>query len=103
MKPVAYCSRRFRCVETRYAQIEEECLASVWGCEHIEKYLFVLDSIKLIMFHKPLLPLMNSKALDNVPIRCQRLPMRLMQFNAEAVYAPEKTLTVADAFSRGPV
>ncbi len=36
---------------------------------------------------------MNSKDLDNVPIRCQRLLMRLMRFNA---------IAVADALSWGP-
>lgn len=41
-------------------------------------------------------PLMNSKDLDKVPIRCQRLRMRLMRFNIEA-------LAMADALSRGPV
>lgn len=101
-KPVAYASRCLSDTETRYTQIEIEGLASVWACERFEKYLFGLGNFRLVTDHKPLVPLINSKDLDNVPIRCQRLLMRLMRFSAVAEYAPSKTLAVADALSKGP-
>ena len=39
-QPVAYASRALTPTETRYAQIEKELLAIVFGCEHFEAYTY---------------------------------------------------------------
>ena len=51
--------------------------------------------------HKPLVPLLTTRTLDEVPPRVQRLRMRLMRFHFKDVnHVPGKEMYIADALSR---
>lgn len=102
LQPVAYCSRTLTSCETRYAQIEKETLALVYACEQFYKYVYGLPHFRLQTDHRPLVPLINSTRLDEAPLRCQRLLMRLMKYNLTAEYIPGPKLVIPDMLSRKP-
>ena len=101
-RPVAYASRGLTNTEVRYVQIEKESLAATWACERFSDYLIGKD-FSLETDHKPLVTLLGSKNLDELPARVQRFRMRLMRFTYSIMYVPGKNLTVTDTLSRAPV
>ena len=101
-RPVCYISRSMTETEQRYAQIEKEALALTWACERLSQYLlgsrFILETD-----HKPLIPLLSTKELEELPIRVQRFRLRMMRYDYNVVHVPGKELNTADFLSRLPL
>ena len=100
-KPVSYQSRTLTPTEQRYAQIEKEALGLTWACERFADYLVGM-TFSLETDHKPLVPLLSSTPLDDVPPRVLRFRLRLLRFDFSISHVPGKELLIADALSRAP-
>ena len=96
--PVAYGSRTLTECEQRYAQIEKELLAIVYGCEKFHQYLFG-RCVQVESDHKPLETIFK-KPLHKAPARLQKMLMRLQKYNLQVTYKPGKEMHIADALSR---
>ena len=102
-RPVAYASRAMTETETRYAQIEKEALAVTWACERFSNYILG-RTFQIESDHKPLIPLLNSKHLDELPPRILRFRVRMARFDYIAQHVPGKLLYTADTtLSRSPL
>ena len=83
-RPISFLSRALTPTESRYAPIEKEALALTWACERSWEYI-TGKSICVEMDHKPLVPLLSTHSLDQLPPRIQRFRMRLMRFHLKEI------------------
>ena len=97
-KVTAYISKSLTPAETRYANIEHEILAVVFGCLKFHHYLygrsFVCNSD-----HRPL-ENTHLKHLSDAPPRLQRLLLKLQPYDITIKYLPGNKVAVADVLSR---
>ncbi|XP_028404008.1 uncharacterized protein K02A2.6-like [Dendronephthya gigantea] len=97
-KPIAFASKALTPAESRYANIERELLAVIYGCEKFHTYLygrqFVVESD-----HRPLEQI-QKKNLDMAPPRLQRMLLRLQPYGCIIKYKPGKEMVIADTLSR---
>ena len=101
-RPVAYASWVLSETERRYTQIEKEALTITWSCEKFSDYI-LRSRFEIETDHKPLVPLMISKHLNDLPPRVLRFRLRMAKFGYEVRHVPGKYLCTADTLSRDPI
>ena len=99
-KPIAFASKSLSDAETRYANIEREMLAVVFGCERLHTYVFG-KSVTIESDHRPL-EMIHIKNLSAAPQRLQRMLLRIQPCAITILYRPGKEMAMADALSRQP-
>lgn len=99
------CGSRFVTnTESRYAMIELELGAVVWGMRKCHVYLVGLPHFDLVIDHKPLVPLLNSKLLYEIDNpRLQMMMEKLTSFTFTASWQKGSLHYVYDALSRSPI
>lgn len=95
---IAFASRALSDAETRYAQIEKELLAIVFGLEKFHQYTYGRP-LTVQSDHKPL-EVIYKKPLHRAPKRLQRLLLRLLVYDVTLVYRRGKQMELADTLSR---
>ena len=97
-------SRFLTDAESRYATIELELLAVAWAVRKCRLFLVGLPHLDLVVDHRPLVPIINRKNLDEIENpRLQRLREKISEVNITASWRPGKEHSAADALSRAPV
>ena len=99
-KPIAFASKTLSDCEQRYANIEREMLAVVFGCERFQRYL--LGKRFLGQSDQKPLEMIHRKNLAAAPQRLQRMLLRLQSYDFELRYKPGREMALADTMSRQP-
>ncbi|XP_063607727.1 uncharacterized protein LOC134782233 [Penaeus indicus] len=97
-KPIAYASKSLSETVQRYANIERELLAVVFGCERFHTYVYG-KAFQVESDYKPL-EIIQLKNLTTAPPRLQHMLMRLQHYDVTIRYKPGKDLLLADGLSR---
>ena len=95
---VAMASRSLTDTESRYSNLEHECLAVTYGLEKFEYYLLGRRVI-VETDHSPLEQIFK-KNINEAPSRLQRLLLRCLRFDINVQYKQERSIPVVDALSR---
>ena len=96
--PVTYASKAMNDTQCRYAQIEKELLAVVFGCKRFHQYVYG-KPVVIESDHKPLEAIFK-KPLSQAPSRLQKMLLQLQAYDITLVYNKGSEMYIADALSR---
>ena len=102
--PIAFASRSLAPADRKYAQLDKEGLAIIFGVKHFRQYL--LDRhFTIYSDHKPLQHLFSeNKAIPAMAsVRIQRWALVLSAYNYDIVFKPGSQNANADVLSRLPL
>jgi len=103
-RPVAYASRTLTSAERKYAQVEREALAIIFGVRRFHQYLYG-RKFTLVTDHRPLCKILGEK--EGIPplaaARMQRWALVLSAYQYQIQHTPGKQNHIADCLSRLPI
>ena len=97
-KTIAFASRSLKAHERKYATIERECLALVWGIKHFRPYLYGKE-FDVITDHNPLKWLDNARDPHS---RLSRWSLALQSYAFTIKHRPGRLHNNVDSLSRMP-
>ena len=95
---IAYASKSLSDTERRYANIEREMLACVFGAERFHTYVFG-KHFDIESDHQPL-EIISKKTVSAASARLQRMLLRLQRYDYTIKYRPGKEMILPDSLSR---
>lgn len=96
---MSFVSRNLTDAERKYAQNEREALTITGACEKFDFYL-VRTKFEIETDNERLVKLLGDSDLENLPLRCQRIKLRLMRYSFEIFRTPRPQMFLADLLSR---
>ena len=101
---LVFCGSRFTSpAESRYSPVEGETLAVAWSLRKARYYVAGCEGLIIAVDHKPLLGLLNDKALDQIENnRLCKLKEKTMSYRFNITHVPGLKNKIADAESRYP-
>ena len=100
---IASKSRSLPDAESRWSPIELEALGIAWACSKFEMYILGHTNVTIETDHKPLVPIFNSKAVNDLTTRIQRQRLRTLKYSFTVYHVPGKRNNIADLLSRQPL